>query len=458
MQVLLLQDRIDLSDQVRFLIESTFSAQVQTVPMISEGLKVVQNSQSLLDLIIVDLKQGVSGELEEFMAQAPGVAVLLCVSGGGVKGVPSPARVVGLIERTTFMESMTHAIQSLIDQGILKSNSVDLKDSPGQVRIAAKLLLSVGPLNGDIYIRLSESKFVKLFRKGDVFDLNDLEKYSIKKGVNYLYIRQEQCQEFAQKYKVELDKIFKSDRLNIEDMSLLNMSVQETVQELIRKVGFSKEVQEITRTQVQLTVKSMGKDPDLADILKKLKATEGQYISSHSTLCAYFSCAIAGQLQWGSDTTFTKLSLAAFLHDITLNNHDLAQLTSLDELERYETKFTAEEIKQFKNHPVEAAELAKRMTEVPADVDTIIRQHHEKADGKGFPRSLSHQYIAPLAVVFIIAHDLTQYTIRAGADFNASVFLGEVREKYKSNQFKKVLGCIEILTKIKELAMSMKKG
>ena len=98
------------------------------------------------------------------------------------------------------------------------------------------------------------------------------------------------------------------------------------------------------------------------------------------------------------------------------------------------------------------------MTEVPADVDTIIRQHHEKADGKGFPRSLSHQYIAPLAVVFIIAHDLTQYTIRAGADFNASVFLGEVREKYKSNQFKKVLGCIEILTKIKELAMSMKKG
>jgi HD-GYP domain-containing protein (c-di-GMP phosphodiesterase class II) len=318
--------------------------------------------------------------------------------------------------------------------------------------------LSVCPLKGDIYIRLSKDKFVKLFREGDVFDLQDLEKYTIKKGVEYLFIRKEQCQEFAQKYLVELQKNLSNENLTVEEVGKLNHSVHETVHELSSKLGFTKEVQELTKTQVQLTVKSMGKDPDLAEILKKLEASEGQYISSHSTLCAYLACSLASQMQWGSETTFYKLSLASFLHDITLENHELAEIQTLEELEQQKAKFTEKEMKDFKNHPAAAAEMAKRMTEVPPDVDTIIRQHHEKPDGSGFPRKLSHAYIAPLSCVFIVSHDLTQYTLKAGEQFNMEEFLKGVRDKYKSSQFKKVLGSLEVLNKIKSLSAAMQKN
>jgi response regulator RpfG family c-di-GMP phosphodiesterase len=325
------------------------------------------------------------------------------------------------------------------------------------VRIRTKLLLSVCPLKGDIYIRLSEQKFVKLFHEGDTFDLSDLERYTIKKGVEYLYIRKEQCKEFTHKYRGELHRLLQADPLSIEEAGKLGNSVHETVQELSAQIGFTKEVQELTKTHVQLTVKSMGKDPNLAEILKRLKASEGQYISYHSTLVSYFACAIAAEMHWGSETTFYKLALAAFMHDITLSNQGLAQLSSLEELERDKAKYTEQELKDFRGHPIDAAEMIKRMNEIPPDVDTIVIQHHERPDGTGFPRTLAYSYIAPLASVFIVAHDLAQYVCSSRAGFDIQEFITGKKEVYKASQFKKILLCLDSLGKVQSLAETLKK-
>jgi HD-GYP domain-containing protein (c-di-GMP phosphodiesterase class II) len=453
MQILLLQDSLDVREKVGFFIESTYRATVHEAPSVTAAIQLLRNAQTPIELVIWDSRTGNPAELDGFL-EAVGKIPILASQPGSPEKIAKSANLVGIIDRAAFMDSIVSAIDGLVEKGILQES----KSEEGQVRIRTKLLLSVCPLKGDIYIRLSKDKFVKLFREGDVFDLQDLEKYTIKKGVEYLFIRKEQCQEFAQKYLVELQKNLSNENLTVEEVGKLNHSVHETVHELSSKLGFTKEVQELTKTQVQLTVKSMGKDPDLAEILKKLEASEGQYISSHSTLCAYLACSLASQMQWGSETTFYKLSLASFLHDITLENHELAEIQTLEELEQQKAKFTEKEMKDFKNHPAAAAEMAKRMTEVPPDVDTIIRQHHEKPDGSGFPRKLSHAYIAPLSCVFIVSHDLTQYTLKAGEQFNMEEFLKGVRDKYKSSQFKKVLGSLEVLNKIKSLSAAMQKN
>jgi HD-GYP domain-containing protein (c-di-GMP phosphodiesterase class II) len=453
MQVLLLQDSSDVREKIGFFIESTYGATVFEAPSAGEALKVLQTPEKTIDLVIWDTRNGSASEIEALRTQTAKIPTIVTTQ-GGPEGVSLGGNIVGVVDRATYMESIVTAIDGLVEKGTLQQ----APSEQGQVRIKTKLLLSVCPLKGDIYIRLSKNKYVKLFQEGDVFDLQDLEKYTVKKGVEYLYIRQEQCQEFAQKYLTELQHLLESDKLTVEGVGKLNQSVQETVQELSSKLGFTKEVQELTKTQVQLTVKSMGKDPDLSEILKKIDATAGQYISSHSTLCAYLACSIATQLQWGSETTYYKLSLASFLHDITLENHALAEISTLDELEEKKSKFTEKEIKDYKGHPAAAAEMAKAMTEVPPDVDTIIRQHHERPDGSGFPRKLNHSYIAPLSSVFIVAHDLTKYTLAAGDQFSMETFLKDVREKYKSSQFKKVLSCLEVLNKIKNLSAAIQKS
>ena len=66
-------------------------------------------------------------------------------------------------------------------------------------------------------------------------------------------------------------------------------------------------------------------------------------------------------------------------------NQQLAKIGTLQELRKREGEFTEKEVKSYKTHPAVAAEIAKGIDEVPPDVDTIIMQHHERPDGKGFP-------------------------------------------------------------------------
>src|SRR5207244_821722 len=103
-----------------------------------------------------------------------------------------------------------------------------------------------------------------------------------------------------------------------------------------------------------------------------------KYISSHSMMLGNLACTLAAAVGWSSETTFYKLSLASFLHDITLQNHELAGIQSLKELETRKEEFKPAELQAYKNHPHAASEMAKQFSEVPPDVDTIIMQHHEQ--------------------------------------------------------------------------------
>lgn len=218
----------------------------------------------------------------------------------------------------------------------------------------------------------------------------------------------------------------------------------EAVQEMSNRLGFTKEVQEITKKSVMATVQSVRSAPRLSELLHSLQNNQEKYISAHSMLLAYVSCALATQMDWSSDTTYQKLTLAAFLHDISLKNHDLAAIQTLSDLMEKQKKFTQQEIKEYKEHPNTGAETARGFSEVPPDVDSIIGQHHERPDGSGFPRGLTHARIGPLAAVFIVAHELVCYLMKQSdpSKITADVldkFLDMNAKLYSQGNFKKVL-------------------
>jgi HD-GYP domain-containing protein (c-di-GMP phosphodiesterase class II) len=290
---------------------------------------------------------------------------------------------------------------------------------------------------------------VKLFQQGDVFDRGDLEKYTEKKGVQYLYIQKADCALFAQKYREDLEKLLKQPLINTEQAVQSAESVHEAVQALARTVGFTQEVQDLVKTQVKVAMKAIANSPKLGDLFQRLKSLEGKYISSHSHLTAYIACAIASQLKWGSDQTFIKLNLACFLHDITLINHELAAEISLKTVETKSAKYSPNEIKSYRNHAREAAGLVSRFSEVPPDVDTIVAQHHELPDGTGFPLGLNHSRIAPLTAIFIVAHDMAQFVMENYYVFDLNRFNAKMGEKYVGSQFKKIMVVLQSMQELK---------
>ncbi len=270
-----------------------------------------------------------------------------------------------------------------------------------------------------------------------------MTRYAEQKKIEYLFIRIDQCQEFINKYAADLEKLLKDTKpVSIEDAFKNSESIHETVQELGQKLGFNKDVQALAKSQLRMTMKAMGKNPNLQSVLDKLSSFKGKYVSAHSTLTGYLACSIASHLEWGSEATFHKLTLAAFLHDITLNNHDLAACRSVEEAKA--GNFHFEEMKLFKSHSADAAEIARRFQEVPPDVDAIIMQHHELPNGTGFPRGIGHTYIAPLSVVFIVAHEMAQEALKE-SNFDLPKFSEKMKNKYQFSQFKKVIAAIEKL-------------
>ena len=95
------------------------------------------------------------------------------------------------------------------------------------------------------------------------------------------------------------------------------------------------------------------------------------------------------------------------------------------------------EINRIRLHPVHAADYVRKMSEIPADVDQIVFQHHERPDGSGFPRSLSGKFISPLTSVFIVAHDIVEFMNNRPGE-SVDVFLSENELLYHHGTFRKI--------------------
>lgn len=220
---------------------------------------------------------------------------------------------------------------------------------------------------------------------------------------------------------------------------------QETLQEMAAKVGFKENVKRIAKQNMEISLRIIGQNPKLGNILAKLRAS-GNYLSQHSTALAHISCCIAQEMSWTSDNTFNKLILASLLHDTMVTNPELAKITLLKDLEVRKKEFPDEQTRAYLQHTIKAAEVVKTFKEVPPDVDNIIIQHHEgelPLSGSGFPRGLSHNYIAPLSALFIVAHDLTQEVLTAAEGFSLESFIDKKKGEFDQANFKKIMTALK---------------
>jgi len=92
-----------------------------------------------------------------------------------------------------------------------------------------------------------------------------------------------------------------------------------------------------------------------------------------------------------------ELGLGALLHDI-------GKIAQPERLRWKDDKFTSAERHLYEDHVAQGVEIARAMR-LPAAVQTVIAQHHELANGRGYPQKLAGEAIAPLArIVSLVNH------------------------------------------------------
>jgi HD-GYP domain-containing protein (c-di-GMP phosphodiesterase class II) len=407
--VLLVFTEMALLDSVHREVENHFKRPLAATRFQSllDAVDHLEKTKKQYGLIVFEHKSTSMTILRAFLEVGGNAAYILCGPDGtllqGIDGSDTP---IEFIHVGSILQELGKTINRLEVTGRIP---LMRREESEYIVIRPDYLPSMGPLEATVYAQLIEGHYVPVFNKGDLVERTEVEKFLESKKLTHFYFRREDCTKMLGNRQEELERALSKDPIDEKATAKAIELGHGMVRDVVNSMGFTPEAQKVAVTSVSATIKLMGSKPKLSTILVDLKNKEGNYLTAHSLMLGKAACALAYKIGWTSNTTYFKLTLAAFLHDLALNDDRLAVVFSLDKASE-SGSFTPEELKEIRMHSNKAADHARSMSEVPSDVEQIVAQHHERPDGTGFPRGLNAKFITPLSALFIIAQDLIEYS------------------------------------------------
>lgn len=143
---------------------------------------------------------------------------------------------------------------------------------------------------------------------------------------------------------------------------------------------------------------------NLVDTLKALVSTieaKDHYTKEHSQRVTYYAIAVARKLEC-SEEQIEELQFAGIIHDI-------GKIGISDRILQKTGRLTSEEYTIIKRHPGIGDSIVKPLGLIQSERD-IIRHHHERFDGKGYPDGLGGSEIPRLARILAVADSFDAMT------------------------------------------------
>jgi PAS domain S-box-containing protein/putative nucleotidyltransferase with HDIG domain len=128
---------------------------------------------------------------------------------------------------------------------------------------------------------------------------------------------------------------------------------------------------------------------------------KSKWTGGHSERVANYAVAIAKEMGM-KELDRDLLKTAALLHDI-------GKVGTYDKVLDKPGKLTEEEWEMVKQHPVKGEEILRPITQLK-EILPIIRHHHERVDGKGYPDGLKGEEIPLMARILGVADSYDSMT------------------------------------------------
>ena len=163
---------------------------------------------------------------------------------------------------------------------------------------------------------------------------------------------------------------------------------------------------EIKRINEELTETNEKLEQAYLDMVETLRFTveaKDSYTRGHSDRVAEYSVLI-GEKVGLSEEQLKILKIGGLFHDI-------GKIGIPDKILLKPEKLTDEEYSEIKNHPAIGAHILGSAT-IFKDAIPIVKHHHEKYDGRGYPAGLKGEEIPYLARIAAIADTFDAMTSR----------------------------------------------
>ncbi len=158
-----------------------------------------------------------------------------------------------------------------------------------------------------------------------------------------------------------------------------------------------KQMQEIKRINEQLAESNEKLEQAYLDMIQTLRYTveaKDPYTRGHSDRVSEYAVLIGEKIDLSGEQIKT-LQVGGLFHDI-------GKIGIPDSILLKKEKLTNDEYSEIKNHPSIGAHILGSAT-IFKDIIPIVKHHHERFDGKGYPNGLSGEQIPILARITAIA-------------------------------------------------------
>lgn len=250
------------------------------------------------------------------------------------------------------------------------------------ISVRLNTLRSNVPFGFTVFLKMSEGYLRYIHAEDDIEQkrLDNLRNNHLKK----VYIQSQD----EGKYQKFLDKLLeeaaKDPNVSLQNKTVLVASVTADAIERVYQDPTSRVAYMLTQKAASSLVSSTQATPEILKEIFNIEHDDDISISCAITTSTT-AVMLARKIGLSSDKLET-ISLAALLCDISLPKLG-------EDYQKFFTKnitdFTHEEAKQYKEHPFKSAELLQDKDYSSQQVLSLIANHEEKLNGKGFPKGVS---------------------------------------------------------------------
>lgn len=283
---------------------------------------------------------------------------------------------------------------------------------------------------------LVSGKFVKLNYSEDQF-LEILRKLQ-QKDVSEVYIKQSDCKLIIEHAQASLSSknFFNPNTVVEKKMENVDNTVK-VVKEVIKQIGVTPETVQLIKTANERAMSIMHEAPTLYAFIQRFKKNCSEEFLQ-SMLTSFVMSLIIEQFPWRSEQVKEKAAMAALLCDMLLDKEDFKLIREWEQ-SGYVTVLP----ERIRRHPIETADKLRPKRLIASETLTIIEQHHELPNGKGFPMGPNAPKFNQLAAIFIISQNFIEQLFAHEFNFEKRFeIIAILRLKYDSRSFDKSLDAL----------------
>ncbi|MBF0206098.1 MAG: response regulator [Oligoflexia bacterium] len=246
-----------------------------------------------------------------------------------------------------------------------------------------------------IYLKLSPKKFVKLTNQGE--DLPNERIAKIKqKGILELFLHIDDYKKYINFNLGQTEKVLTDNTIDRERKVRFVDYTNKLLYNYIFLKDLDQEIFDELKNNINMTVRLISSSPVLFTFLENM-SNEMPDLYHHGISVAIIANLIAKQRKWTSPSTTHLIMLAGTLLDIGVKDIIIQTINkSYSDLDHNERIL-------INGHPHRGVEILKQFSGIPEGLDQILLQHHERADGSGYPSGLKTIKIYPLALLIGLA-------------------------------------------------------